>query len=57
MRNYKQLVRAMERAKIKLAKVRDEMREIVNEAESIEALSADAFESLEYAIERLSEQV
>ncbi len=53
----KTLVREMNRLKEKLATLRDQLRDIEAEAGELSDISADAVESLEYAIDRLSEQV
>jgi uncharacterized protein (UPF0335 family) len=47
----------LERAKKDLAKVRDDLREIYEEAEAIVDSADEAYCSLDYAVERLSEQV
>lgn len=56
-RSNKQLIAALNRAKEKLAKTRDELRDIEEEAENLRMISDDAVESLEYTIQVLSEQV
>lgn len=56
-RTPKTLIRDMNKCKEKLAKLRDELRDIEAEACGLSSLSADAVESLEYAIDRISEQV
>ncbi len=57
MRTNKQLAKDLSRVKDKLAKLRDEMRDIEEECASLRMASEDAVESLEYAIEVISEQV
>jgi hypothetical protein len=56
-RTPKTLIRDMERLKMKLAKLRDDFRDIEAEASELSDISGDAVDSLEYAIDRLSEQV
>lgn len=56
-RSSTQLIKAMAKAKEKLAKVRDELRDIEEEAETLVSVSSDAVESLEYAIDVLSQHV
>jgi predicted nucleic acid-binding Zn-ribbon protein len=51
------LIRDMNRVKEKLAQLRDQLREIQDEASELADLSADAVESLDYVVDRLSEQV
>ena len=56
MRKPQTLLRDLKRTMDKLAKLRDELRDIEAEASEMGDLAADAQESLEYAIERMSEQ-
>lgn len=51
------LIRDMKRAMEKLAKLRDDLRDIEAEASELCDIARDAHESLEYAIDRLSEQL
>jgi sensor histidine kinase YesM len=57
MRKPQTLLRDLKRTMDKLAKLRDELRDIEAEASEMSDIAADAQESLEYAIERMSEQV
>jgi predicted nucleic acid-binding Zn-ribbon protein len=57
MRKPQTLLRDLKRTMDKLAKLRDELRDIEAEASEMGDIAADAQESLEYAVERMSEQV
>lgn len=56
-RSTKQLVTALEREKARLAKVRDALRDIEEDAQTQREAVDDALESLTYAIDKLSEYV
>lgn len=51
----KQILRTLEARRKEMAKVRDRLREIVDDIEDECARCEDAYDSLVYAIERLSE--
>jgi len=55
--NIKTMVKALEVKRVKLAKIRDELRDIVSDFEDEEARVSDALENIEIAIDRLSESV
>jgi hypothetical protein len=52
-----QIVKQIERHKAGIAKHRDELREIMNQIDELESIAEDAVQSIEYAIDRLSEQL
>jgi hypothetical protein len=56
-RKPKTFIRDMKCAAEKLAKLRDELRAIEDEAKELADISDDARDSLIYAVDRLSEQV
>jgi hypothetical protein len=51
------LLRRLRKEEQVLAKSRDRIRAILNQAEALENISDDAVNSIDYAIDRLSEQV
>jgi hypothetical protein len=56
-RNTKQLIAALKRESKRLAKVRDELREIEERSAELAQSADDALDSLSYAVDRLSELV
>jgi 5'-deoxynucleotidase YfbR-like HD superfamily hydrolase len=53
----KQIIAALKKKRVEMAKLRDELREIEAEITDEADRVSDACESLEYCIERLSETV
>lgn len=56
-RQISKFVASLEKHKAKLAKERDELRELQADIEAIEETATDALEHLGYAIDALSEYV
>lgn len=54
-RNMGSIKKDIERGKERLAKDRDALRDLIEEAQAIEECASDAIEQLEYAADRLSE--
>lgn len=53
----KALLRKLERIKNRIAKDRDELRDLINEVEALEGDVSDAAESLNYAADAMSRLV
>jgi uncharacterized coiled-coil DUF342 family protein len=55
MRSIAQIKRRLEQLTLKQGKIRDELRDLYEQADAMHDAAKDAHESLEYAIDKLSE--